>query len=125
MEASLLENQIIFVQRGDIVLVDFGEGFYSEQGGVRPALVIQNNTGNRFSPTTIVAPITAEIKNDIPTHYILYPTRQNGLSKRSTILFEQIRVIDKRRIIKKLGFIKITPKIEEKIKISIGLKKGV
>ena len=120
MEAFLFAEPMV-VKRGEVVLVDFGEGFCSEQGGIRPALVIQNNTGNKFSPTTIVAPITAEIKNDIPTHYIIYPTHENGLKKRSIILFEQIRVIDKRRIIKKLGFIKITPQIEEKIKISIGL----
>lgn len=91
------------IKWGDIVYVDFGKGYGSEQGGIRPAIIVQNNKGNSVSPCTIVAPMTSEEKNNLPTHITVYPTRDNGLRKISTIMFEQIRTIDKSRIISKVG----------------------
>lgn len=93
----------IDVKWGDVVYVDLGQGIGSEQGGIRPAIVVQNNKGNSFSPCTIVAPMTSEEKNPIPTHITVYPTNNNGLKKNSTIMFEQVRTIDKSRIISKIG----------------------
>lgn len=109
------------VQRGDIVLVNLGKGFGSEQGGIRPALVLQNDIGNIHSPTTIIAPITTKHKRIIPTHYWIKPTKNTGLKTTSLILFEQIRVIDKKRIITKIGHINISPRMEKKIKLSLSL----
>ena len=72
----------------------------SEQGGIRPVIVIQNDVGNKFSPTIIVLPITSEIKKEnLPTHYVLHKTNKNGLDVDSMVLAEQIRVIDKSRLL--------------------------
>ena len=88
----------------DIVIVDFGEEkFGSEQGGIRPALVIQNDIGNLYSPTTIVIPISTKIKNSSqPTHCILKRGIGN-LKEDSILLGEQIRAISKKRILKIIG----------------------
>ncbi len=78
----------------------------SEQGGIRPVIVIQNDTGNKYSPTIIVLPITSEIKKiNIPTHCVLRKSEENGLAMDSMVLAEQIRVIDKSRLLEKLGYI--------------------
>ena len=98
-----LNSEATDIKWGDIVYVDFGKGYGSEQGGIRPAIIVQNNKGNSVSPCTIVAPMTSEEKNPIPTHIIVHPTDNNGLKKNSTIMFEQIRTIDKSRIISKIG----------------------
>lgn len=95
----------IDVKWGDIVFVDFGKGIGSEQGGVRPAIVVQNNKGNSVSPCTVVVPVTSEEKHRIPTHITLYPNSDNGLTKISTAMCEQIRTIDKSRIKSKIGHI--------------------
>ena len=89
----------------DIVLVDFGlNQIGSEQGGKRPAVVIQNNIGNKYSPTTIVLPITSKLKNiNQPTHVLLKKDIDNGLSVDSIVLAEAVRQISKERIIKYLG----------------------
>lgn len=89
--------------RGDIYLVDLGTHFGSEQGGCRPVLVIQNNVGNHFGPTLIVAPITSRFnkKANQPTHFAL--VRVNNLTSPSVVLAEQILTIDKSRVIKYLG----------------------
>ncbi len=72
----------------------------SEQGGIRPVIVIQNDVGNKFSPTVIVLPITSEIKKEnLPTHYVLHKMNKNGLDVDSMVLAEQIRVIDKSRLL--------------------------
>ena len=105
------------VKWGDIVFVNFGENEGSEQGGIRPAIVIQNNKGNEHAPTTIVASITSQEKRYLPTHVIVKPY-QSGLNKVSTILMEQIRTIDKSRIISKVGHIE-TDWLKEKIKKSL------
>ena len=72
----------------------------SEQGGIRPAVILQNDIGNKYSPTTIVAPMTTKSKTYVPMHVRL---KESFLAKRSTLLLEQIRTIDKRRLIKKMG----------------------
>lgn len=92
------------VRWGDICYVDFGKNEGSEQNGIRPAIIIQNDKGNTFSPTTIVASITSQEKKYLPTHVAIKPY-QSGLEKASTIMFEQIRTIDKSRIISKVGHI--------------------
>lgn len=72
----------------------------SEQGGIRPVIVIQNDVGNKFSPTVIVLPITSEIKKEnLPTQYVLHKMNKNGLDVDSMVLAEQIRVIDKSRLL--------------------------
>lgn len=78
----------------------------SEQGGIRPVLVIQNDIGNKHSPTVIVLPLTSEIKKEnMPTHCVLHKTEKNGLKVDSMIMAEQIRVIDKTRILDKIGYL--------------------
>lgn len=78
----------------------------SEQGGIRPVIIIQNDIGNKYSPTVIVLPITSEIKKvNLPTHCVLHRTIKNGLDVDSMILAEQIRVIDKSRLLDKIGYL--------------------
>lgn len=78
----------------------------SEQGGIRPVIIIQNDVGNKFSPTVIVPPITSEIKKkSMPTHCVLHKTDRNGLEMDSMVLAEQIRVIDKSRLLDKIGYL--------------------
>lgn len=78
----------------------------SEQGGIRPVIIIQNDIGNKYSPTVIVLPITSEIKKEnLPTHCILHKTCKNGLGMDSMVLAEQIRVIDKSRLLDKIGYL--------------------
>ena len=78
----------------------------SEQGGIRPVIVIQNDIGNKYSPTLIVLPITSEIKKEnMPTHCILHRSIKNGLKVDSMVLAEQIRVIDKSRLLDYIGYL--------------------
>ena len=85
-----------FITRGTIYYADLNPVQGSEQGGIRPVLVIQNNTGNKFSPTVIISPITSRKKARLPTHVMV--SKFNGLEDSSIVLLEQIRTIDKRRI---------------------------
>ena len=86
-------------RRGDIYIADLGEPVGSEQGGIRPVLVVQNNVGNRFSPTLEIAPLTSRDKRPgLPAHYILRREFVSCLKKTSTVLCEQTRSIDKMRI---------------------------
>lgn len=89
----------------DIVLVDFGKvEFAGEQGGIRPAIIVQNTMGNIFSSTTIVLPMTTKIKRlSQPTHSLLKKDDSKGIDQDSMILGECIRQISENRIIKKLG----------------------
>jgi mRNA interferase MazF len=89
--------------RGEIYFVNFDPAQGSEQGGTRPALIIQNNTGNQHSPTLIVAPITSSMKLRLPVHLPI--SGVHSLRKDSTLLLEQIRVVDKSRVGKHLGTI--------------------
>ena len=78
----------------------------SEQGGVRPVIIIQNNVGNKYSPTVIVIPITSEIKKEnMPTHCVIHKSPMNGLKVDSMALAEQIRVVDKSRILDYVGYL--------------------
>lgn len=109
------------VKRGDIFLADLDYPFGSEQGGVRPVLVIQNNRGNKYSPTTIVACITsrASSKAHLPTHY--YIPKSAGLRDCSMVMLEQIKVIDKNRLIKKISHLSNNQMIPITKRISISL----
>ncbi len=93
----------MLIKRGDIYYADLSPVVGSEQGGVRPVLIIQNDVGNKYSPTVIAAAITSKInKAKLPTHIELNAERF-GLPKNSVILTEQIRTIDKRRLKEKIG----------------------
>lgn len=111
------------VRWGDICFVDFGKNEGSEQNGIRPAIIIQNDKGNTYSPTTIVASITSQEKRYLPTHVSIKPY-QSGLEKTSTIMFEQVRTIDKSRIISKVGHIDtvwLVENIKKSLTISFGM----
>ena len=113
----------MIVKRGDIFYADLSPVVGSEQGGVRPVLVIQNDVGNKYSPTVIVAAITSQInKAKLPTHIELTGD-EYGLSKDSVVLMEQIRTIDKKRLKEKIGHMddNISSKIDEALKISFDL----
>ena len=91
------------IRRGDIFFADLRPVVGSEQGGIRPVLVIQNDVGNKYSPTVIAAAITSKInKAKMPTHIEL-SANEYGLNKDSVILLEQVRTIDKRRLREKIG----------------------
>lgn len=111
------------VKRGDIYYADLSPVIGSEQGGVRPVLVIQNDVGNKYSPTVIVAAITSQInKAKMPTH-IEICADDYGLVKDSVILLEQIRTIDKKRLKEKTGHAddELLTQIGHGLKISLGL----
>ena len=108
--------------RGEIYYADLSPVIGSEQGGYRPVVVLQNNKGNRYSTTIIVAPISSKLtKNPLPTHVMV---ENNYLEKKSVILLEQIRTIDKQRIREKVGIIddKIMQLINQAIKTSLDIK---
>ena len=92
------------IEMFDVIQVDLGESFGSEQGGKRPAVIEQNNIGNKYSPTVLIVPMTSEIKKvNMPTHNVMYRTKLNGLDTDSMLLGEQTTAIDKRRILYKRG----------------------
>ncbi len=111
------------VRRGDIFYAQLNPVVGSEQGGTRPVLVIQNDIGNQYSPTTIVLAITSQIsKAKLPTH-IEMPVAKSGLEKDSVILAEQIRTIDKSRLKHKVAFLddEFMAKVDKAAGISLGL----
>lgn len=111
------------VKRGDIFFADLSPVVGSEQGGKRPVLVIQNNIGNRFSPTVIIAAITAQIqKPKMPTHVGL-KADQVGIEKDSVVLLEQIRTIDKQRLQDKVAHLNDEEmnQINQALRVSLGL----
>lgn len=111
------------VRRGDIFYADLSPVVGSEQGGTRPVLVVQNNIGNQYSPTTIVAAITSQItKAKLPTH-VEMPSGVGGLGKNSVILLEQIRTIDKSRLMEKVASLsdEMMQKVNQALEISLGL----
>ncbi len=115
---------MVKIQRGDIILVNLDPVIGSEQGKVRPALVIQNNIGNETSPTTIVAPITSKIfTKEFPTN-VQISSNESKLGKNSTVLLNQIRTIDKSRILKRLSNLNsnLMEKVNLAIRISLGLE---
>ncbi|MDE1525844.1 type II toxin-antitoxin system PemK/MazF family toxin [Ligilactobacillus salivarius] len=111
------------VKRGDIFFADLSPVVGSEQGGVRPVLIIQNNIGNKFSPTVIIVAITSKIsKPKMPTHIGLV-AKEVGLEKDSVVLLEQLRTIDKQRLKDKVTHIdeKLMQRVNNALKISVGL----
>ena len=111
------------VRRGDIYYADLSPVVGSEQGGMRPVLIVQNDTGNKHSPTVIAAAITSQInKARLPTHIELQANTY-GLSKDSVILLEQIRTIDKRRLKEHMGRLdeEMMSKVDNAIAVSFGL----
>lgn len=113
----------VIVKRGDIYYADLSPVVGSEQGGIRPVLIIQNDVGNKYSPTVIAAAITSRInKAKMPTHIEL-TAREYGLNKDSVILLEQIRTIDKRRLREKIGYLdgSAMGSVNDALQISFGL----
>ncbi|MEK4689743.1 type II toxin-antitoxin system endoribonuclease NdoA [Bacillus sp. FSL W8-1202] len=113
----------MIVKRGDVYFADLSPVVGSEQGGVRPVLVIQNDIGNRFSPTAIVAAITAQIqKAKLPTH-VEIDAKRYGFERDSVILLEQIRTIDKQRLTDKITHLddEMMYKVDEALQISLAL----
>ncbi len=111
------------IRRGDIYYADLSPVVGSEQGGLRPVLIIQNDIGNRYSPTVIAAAITSQLtKAKLPTHIDVFADRY-GLSKDSVILLEQIRTIDKKRLREKMGHLDegVMERVNEAISVSFGL----
>jgi len=111
------------VKRGDIFYVDLNPAKGSEQAGRRPVLVIQNDIGNEYSPTIIIAPLTTKkLSKEYPTNVHL-KKGVAGLKEDSTVLFSQIRTIDKARLEKKIGSLSkdFISKVDEAIRISLGL----
>ena len=112
------------VKRGEIYYADLSPVVGSEQGGVRPVLIIQNDTGNRYSPTIIAAAITSQTgKARLPTHIELPVQQECGLTKDSVVLLEQVRTLDKRRLREKMGRVddQVMEKIDTAIAVSFGL----
>lgn len=110
-------------RRGYVFFADLSPVVGSEQGGVRPVLVIQNNVGNRYSPTVIVAAITSQIKKaKLPTHVELNALEYN-LDRDSVVLLEQIRTIDKQRLQNKITELdeRIMQQVDDALRISLGL----
>lgn len=89
--------------RGDVVWVDFGNTVGSEQGKIRPAVIVQNEVGNKYSPCTIVAIMTSREKKPMITHFGITPSDETGLTKSTTVMAEQIRTVDKSRILSRVG----------------------
>ncbi len=114
---------MVIVKRGDIYYADLSPVVGSEQGGVRPVLIIQNDIGNKYSPTVIATAITSQInKAKMPTHIEL-SANEYGLSKDSVVLAEQIRTIDKRRLKEKIGHVdeQLMTRVNQALEISFGL----
>lgn len=111
------------IRRGDIFYADLSPVVGSEQGGLRPVLIIQNDIGNKFSPTVIAAAITSQVtKTKLPTHIGVFADSY-GLAKDSVILLEQVRTIDKQRLKEKMGHLDegLMSRVNEAISVSFGL----
>ena len=111
------------IKKGDLYFADLSPVMGSEQGGVRPVLVVQNYVGNKFSPTIIVAAVTSKRnKADLPTH-VEIAAEGNGLTKNSVVLLEQLRTIDKRRLKERIGTIDKTrlPEVNKALSVSLGI----
>ena len=111
------------IKRGDIYYADLSPVVGSEQGGLRPVLIVQNDVGNKYSPTVIAAAITSQVaKTKLPTHIDVYADKY-GLAKNSVILLEQIRTIDKKRLKEKMGHLDepLMRRVNDAITVSFGL----
>ncbi len=113
----------MIVKKGDIFFADLSPVIGSEQGGVRPVVVVQNDVGNKYSPTVIVAAVTSQInKAKLPTH-IEIRAREHGLNKDSVILMEQLRTVDKRRLKERIGRLdgETMERVNDALAISLGI----
>ncbi len=114
----------MMIKRGDIFYADLSPVIGSEQGGLRPVLIVQNDVGNKYSPTVIAAAITSQVsKTKLPTHIGVY-AENYGLAKDSVILLEQMRTIDKARLKEKMGHLDedVMDKVNDAISVSLGLR---
>ena len=112
------------IKRGELYYADLSPVVGSEQGGIRPVLIVQNDVGNKYSPTIIAAAITSKLtKANLPTHIEL-SALEFGLQKDSVILLEQIRTIDKRRLKERIGLLPngLMKKVEKALQISLGFE---
>ncbi|RHW34887.1 type II toxin-antitoxin system PemK/MazF family toxin [Lysinibacillus yapensis] len=115
----------MIVKRGDVFFADLSPVVGSEQGGTRPVLILQNDIGNRFSPTVIIAAITAQIqKAKLPTH-VEIDAKKYGFERNSVILLEQVRTIDKSRLTDRITQLddELMEKVDVALEISLGLMK--
>lgn len=111
------------IKRGELYYADLSPVIGSEQGGMRPVLVVQNDIGNRYSPTIIVAAVTSQIrKAKLPTHIELEPD-SFGLPRASVVLTEQVRTIDKRRLRQRIGSLPddLMRKVDQALQLSLGV----
>ncbi len=123
MNNATESETLMTIKRGDIYYADLSPVIGSEQGGVRPVLIVQNDVGNRYSPTVIAAAITSQRdKTNLPTH-IRVDAGGCGLEKDSIVLLEQIRTIDKQRLKERMGSLDITSmdKVDKALSVSFGL----
>ena len=121
---GLGKKKVDEVPCGEIYYADLSPVVGSEQGGVRPVLIIQNDTGNRYSPTVIAAAITSQTgKARLPTHIDLPVDQSCGLSRDSIVLLEQVRTLDKKRLRERLGHVEehVMTKVDTAIAVSFGL----
>ncbi len=119
----ITESDNVTVKRGDLYYADLSPVVGSEQGGLRPVLIVQNDVGNKYSPTVIAAAITSKLgKTRLPTHIDVYAEKV-GLQRDSVVLLEQIRTIDKRRLKEKMGHLDdhMMQAVDEAITVSFGL----
>ncbi len=113
----------MFVKRGEIYYADLSPVIGSEQGGIRPVLIVQNDVGNKYSPTVIAAAITSQkYKAKLPTHIELN-AESCGLAKNSVVLLEQVRTIDKKRLKEKMG--ELTPEAMNNVNSAISISFGL
>lgn len=112
------------IKKGDLYFADLSPVVGSEQGGVRPVLVVQNDVGNKYSPTIIVAAVTSQMnKSRLPTH-VEIDAAGNGLSKNSVVLMEQLRTIDKSRLKERIGNVdqNMIAGVDKALSVSLGLR---
>ena len=119
---TIILRDMDMVKRGDLYYADLSPVVGSEQGGVRPVLIVQNNVGNKYSPTIIAAAVTSQLdKAKLPTHIALEAGKY-GLPKDSVVLLEQIRTLDKRRLKEKIGEspLNMMTRVNEALLVSLG-----
>lgn len=120
-----MDERLQFIKRGELYYADLSPVIGSEQGGVRPVLVVQNDVGNKYSPTVIAAAVTSKMnKAKLPTHIEL-SANAYGLIRDSVVLLEQIRTIDKRRLKERIGLLseQTMSKVDDALLISLGFVK--
>ena len=123
MPQTVYAERETMISRGDLFSASLDPVVGSEQGGIRPVLVIQNDVGNRYSPTVIVLAITGQVnKARLPTH-VPVPAGNTGLQKDSVVLAEQIRTLDKRRLRERIGALppELMEKVTEAVRVSLGV----